>query len=374
MSTSQTESSHGMSVSLEEAVTQLISIEEKRGERLFVVGGVVRDLLMQRGTVEHDLDVVVEGDGLEVARELSGLWNCTVVEHRQFLTAKIRGPFPRASLSEAEPIDEVDIATARLETYERPGALPTVSPSSIEQDLWRRDFSINSIALPLTAYQKIIQGASVSQDISRRVIDPAGGVNDIQGAVLRVLHPKSFIDDPTRLFRAVRYLVRLGFHFDMPTLAGFVEAVKSGCLTTLTPRRVWNEVLVTLHEQCVTDVLQEFIDRELFSDLPIIDGSNSSWVMECLERLAHLRKIIGTTAFQEAAKLLLLANLIRSGRQDVAHAVHEGRRSLKRAQAVLDAEKNVLGVNTVSEVAAAYSAHCSEVLRQRLKEVVRRAA
>ncbi len=373
MDTSDVASLRVMEISLAEVLENLLRIEGLRNERFFVVGGVVRDLVMQRSSMDHDLDVVVEGAGLEVARELAGSLSSTIVEHRQFLTAKIRGPFPGKKSRDGRSIDELDIATARLERYEKPGALPIVSPASIEEDLWRRDFSVNAIALPLSAYQEVIEGNRSAAQVEHRVIDPAGGVADINAAVLRVLHSNSFVDDPTRLFRAVRYLVRLSLHFDMPTLASFVEAVRGGCLATLTPRRVWNEVLVALDESSVCEVLQEFTDRGLFSDLPIIVSDDTTWLFESLERLEQLRSFIGPNAFFEASKLLLLANLSRLERDDVARAVHEGRRALRQADMALKAQKFPADVVTVSEIAAAYCIHCTDVLRERLQQALREA-
>lgn len=373
MDTSDAASLPVMEIPLTEVLENLLRIEGVRSERFFVVGGVVRDLVMQRSSVDHDLDVVVEGVGLEVARELAGTLNSTIVEHRQFLTAKIRGPFLGKSSADGRNIDEVDIATARLERYEKPGALPVVSPASIEEDLWRRDFSVNAIALPLSTFQEVIEGSRGAAVVERYVIDPTGGIADIHAAVLRVLHANSFVDDPTRLFRAVRYLVRLSLHFDMPTLAGFVEAVRGGRLATLTPRRVWNEVLVALDENSVCEVLQEFTDRGLFSDLPIIVSDDATWLFESLERLEQLRSFIGCKAFFEAGKLLLLANLSRLDRHDVARAVHEGRRALRQADMVLKAQNVPANVVTVSEIAAAYCVHCTDVLRERLQQALREA-
>lgn len=368
MNTEISHSSHSASVPLLEVLKTLLVLEEERRERFYVVGGVVRDVLMGRSALDHDVDIVVEGSGLEVARELGALWQCTVVEHRKFLTAKVKAPFPKIKNTGDLLIDEVDIATARIERYTTPGSLPDVSPASIEEDLWRRDFSVNAIALPAIEYRNFLSEGGSFDGFSSRIVDPTGGVPDIKASTLRVLHPKSFIDDPTRLFRAVRYLVRLSFDFDMTTLAGFVEAVKGGCLATLTPRRVWNEVLVALSESRVTEVIQEFADRGLFHELPIVADNDSAWVLEVLERLERLRSIIGEQRFFDAAKLVLLANLLRSKRHDIAHALHEGRRVLKRAEVVLKDEGGLLESGGVADTAAAYSIHCTKELQDRLRE------
>ena len=144
----------------------------------YLVGGAVRDLLL--GASRADLDVVVEGGVERLAAELGG----EVVSHERFSTATVTSNGL-----------VVDIAQARTETYARPGALPDVSPATLAEDLGRRDFTINAMALPLAE--------------PRELIDPHGGLQDLRDGLLRVLHPGSFRDDPTRALRAARYTARL---------------------------------------------------------------------------------------------------------------------------------------------------------------------
>lgn len=168
-------------------------LEAARGVSLYVVGGTVRDLFLGRGRT--DLDVVVEGDAAEVARRLGG----EVVEHPRFATAKAR----------VGGVD-VDLAGARSESYERPGALPEVAPATIAEDLARRDFTVNAMAIPLGG--------------DRGLIDPHGGRDDLAAGLLRVLHPSSFADDPTRALRAARYAARFGLKLERETLRLLGEA------------------------------------------------------------------------------------------------------------------------------------------------------
>jgi tRNA nucleotidyltransferase (CCA-adding enzyme) len=155
---------------------------------VYVVGGAVRDQLLGRGRA--DLDLVVVGDAGALARALGAT---EVVEHERFATAKVELAG-----------HEVDIATARTETYSRPGALPDVSPAAeIEADLARRDFTINAMAIPV--------GGEPS------LVDPFGGREDLERGQLRVLHPASFLDDPTRAIRAARYASRFGFGLEPET-------------------------------------------------------------------------------------------------------------------------------------------------------------
>jgi tRNA nucleotidyltransferase (CCA-adding enzyme) len=156
------------------------------GADVYLVGGVVRDLLI--GLQRTDIDVVVEGDVRDLARKLGG----ELTDHERFATAKVR-------VGELE----VDVARARAETYPQPGALPEVRPASLADDLGRRDFTINAMAVPLG-------GEPV-------LIDPHGGLGDLREGILRVLHEGSFRDDPTRALRAARYAARLDLEVEPKT-------------------------------------------------------------------------------------------------------------------------------------------------------------
>jgi len=186
----------------------------------YLVGGAVRDLL--RGAPHVDLDVVVEGDALAVARALAERLGGEVVEHDRFGTATVRAP----ELT-------VDLATARRETYPAPGALPDVEPATLAEDLARRDFTINAMALALT---------------DDTLHDPHGGRADLDAGVIRVLHDASFIDDPTRLLRALRYEARLGGRLDAHTEELAREAIAAGATGTVSGNRVRDELLDLLRE------------------------------------------------------------------------------------------------------------------------------
>ena len=172
-----------------------------------VVGGAVRDALL--GRVPRELDVVVEGDAVAVARRAAGRLGGELVVHDRFGTAVVRS---RAAT--------FDVVTARTETYAEPGALPDVRPgATIEEDLARRDFTVNAIAL------RVADG---------ELIERRGASADLGAGVLRVLHERSFEDDPTRLLRMARYAARLGFEPDPDTdalaAAATVETVSGGRL------------------------------------------------------------------------------------------------------------------------------------------------
>jgi tRNA nucleotidyltransferase (CCA-adding enzyme) len=191
------------------ALPELARLREAAGGTpVHLVGGAVRDLLL--GRQRTDVDVVVEGDAAELARRLGG----DPVEHQRFSTAKAR-------LGELE----VDLASARAETYPAPGALPEVKPAGLEEDLARRDFTINAMAIPL-------QG-------DPRLIDPHSGRPDLDAGLLRVLHGGSFIDDPTRALRAARYAARFGFELE----PGTAELLRAADLSTVSADRRAAELL-----------------------------------------------------------------------------------------------------------------------------------
>jgi tRNA nucleotidyltransferase (CCA-adding enzyme) len=164
-----------------------------RNEPLYLVGGVVRDLLL--GIPNLDLDFVVEGDAIELAKELAQMTNAKLTTHPMFNTAKIKlGKW------------SIDIAMARTETYTKPGALPSVRPGTLKTDLFRRDFTINAMAI------------SLSPAKYGELIDIYGGLDNLKNKLIRVLHEKSFIDDATRIWRAIRYEQRLDFKIEPETL------------------------------------------------------------------------------------------------------------------------------------------------------------
>jgi tRNA nucleotidyltransferase (CCA-adding enzyme) len=194
-----------------------------------VVGGTVRDLLRSAGAAEHvDLDLLVEGDAIAVARRLAGALGGELVVHDRFGTATVRAAG-----------HAYDLAPARTETYARPGALPDVQPGTLAQDLLRRDFTVNAVAL----------GLDGRLDAAPRALE------DLEAGLLRVLHGASFLDDPTRLLRLVRYATRLGFGVEDETRALMDGALAAGALRTVTPARVGAELRLLLREPSAVQAL-----------------------------------------------------------------------------------------------------------------------
>lgn len=195
----------------------------ERGERLFLAGGVVRDLLLGRPI--RDVDLVVEGDGPAFARALATQLGVGARVHDRFATATLT--LPGAS--------SLDVAATRRERYARPGDLPEVAVGApIEEDLARRDFTINALALELGS--------------KTRLLDPLGGRKDLARGLVRALHEGSFRDDPCRALRAVRYANRLAFRLEPATRQWLAAAMAAGALQVLSADRLRRELRLILEE------------------------------------------------------------------------------------------------------------------------------
>jgi tRNA nucleotidyltransferase (CCA-adding enzyme) len=206
---------------------------------LFVVGGCVRDLLL--GIDNFDLDLVVEGDGIAFARQLAAMTQARVTIHERFGTAVVLLPDGF----------KLDVATARTEYYEYPTALPTVEQSSIKKDLYRRDFTINALAVRLN-------GKGFGD-----LLDFYGGQRDLNEKVVRVLHGLSFIEDPTRVFRAIRFEVRFGFHLGRDTVALIGGAVKMNLFHRLSGHRLLEELKLLFSERESTQAIRRLAELDL---------------------------------------------------------------------------------------------------------------
>jgi tRNA nucleotidyltransferase (CCA-adding enzyme) len=215
-------------------------VGDELGVSVYAVGGFVRDLLMR---VENlDVDIVVEGDGIKLAETFEKKFSCRIRTHKKFGTAIIL--FPDGL--------KIDVATARLEVYDSPAALPTVESGSIKMDLYRRDFTINTLAIQLNP-----KGFG-------ELIDFFGGVRDIKEKVIRVLHNLSFVEDPTRVFRAIRFEQRLGFQIGKHTQSLMKNSVKMGFMGRLSGGRILSELILILQEEIPIPALKRMRDFNLF--------------------------------------------------------------------------------------------------------------
>ncbi|MFA5069134.1 MAG: hypothetical protein WC300_05425 [Candidatus Omnitrophota bacterium] len=205
-------------------------IGDRHGFGVFAVGGFVRDLMLERKSL--DIDIAVQGDGIRLAEELARRLNGSLAVFRHFGTAMIEADIG-GDAKFASPclrLARIDIATARSEHYRSPACYPDVRAASIKADLKRRDFSINAIALVLNARR------------FAQIIDYFNGMGDLENGVVRVMHEKSFIDDPTRIFRAVRFEQRYNFAIDSHTLSLIKKAVRAGLLCRLKRQRIEKEL------------------------------------------------------------------------------------------------------------------------------------
>ena len=191
---------------------------------VYLVGGTVRDILL--GEPGFDVDLAVEGDGPAFAQALAAELGGRAQLHDAFGTAVV----------EYGDGEHVDVVTARRERYEAPASLPTVEPSTIQDDLFRRDFALNAMAVGLTG------------EAAGRLVDPFEGRRDLDAKTIRVLHDGSFVDDPTRIFRAVRYASRYGFELDRHTTDLAREAIESGLVGRLSSARLRDELVLLLDE------------------------------------------------------------------------------------------------------------------------------
>ena len=205
-------------------VFEAVAAVSEHYDGVYLVGGTVRDILL--GEPGFDVDIAVEGDAIALAQSLADALGGRIRAHRKFGTAVVL-------YGEDE---RVDVVTARTEFYDAPAALPTVEHASIREDLFRRDFTINAMAASL-------KGVDFG-----RLVDPFGGRRDLDTGTIRVLHNLSFIDDPTRIFRAIRYENRYGFRMDEHTLRLARACIDMGLVGDLSSARLRDEIVALLGE------------------------------------------------------------------------------------------------------------------------------
>jgi len=226
-------------------------VAQGMGVQVYGVGGFVRDLLLRRENL--DIDIVVEGDGMAFAERLASFTDGVSKKHRKFKTAVIMLPDGF----------HVDIASARLEYYDRPAALPTVTHSSIKLDLFRRDFTTNTLAVHL------------NPDSFGQLLDFFGAQEDLREKRLRVLNNLSFVEDPTRILRAIRFEQRFGFRLGKHTLNLMKHAIQSGFLDLLSGKRLFSELAQILEEEDPVAVLKRMdklgVLKAIYSKLVVND-------------------------------------------------------------------------------------------------------
>ncbi|WP_448584113.1 CBS domain-containing protein [Thermocrinis sp.] len=248
---------------VEDIAKQVGRVCKELGFRGYLVGGVVRDMLM--GKSIQDLDFVIEGNGLEVARRVAELYNVNIHPFPQFGTAHLKvGEF------------KLEFATTRRETYPHPGAYPVVEPASIKEDLLRRDFTINAMAI------------SVMEEDFGTLIDYFGGLRDLKSKLIRILHPLSFVEDPVRILRALRFAGRFDFKLSKSTEKALTNALALGILRHASKGRLLNELRLVFREEKLLNILKLYKQYEILEQL--IEGFQ--WTPNLETKLEKLREII----------------------------------------------------------------------------------
>jgi tRNA nucleotidyltransferase (CCA-adding enzyme) len=245
-----------------ELVKDISAQAAKQGQRVYLVGGVVRDLLL--GYPNFDLDLVVEGDAVKLAQQVAETSQAKLLAHHRFGTAKLR--YENFTL---------DLATARKETYAKPGALPAVTPGTLNDDLGRRDFSINAMAISLAA-----------NDYGE-LVDPHQGKSDLEHCLIRILHAGSFSDDATRILRAVRYEERLGFELEAQTAQLLKQDIPM--LDTISGDRIRHELELIFKEKQPELVINRLGELGVLPRIsPFLKGDG--WIAEKFDKARRLKK------------------------------------------------------------------------------------
>ncbi len=294
----------------------VISAAKRYDMNVYIVGGFVRDMLL--GALEHsqnDFDLVIEGNAITLAKELANEYGGRMTLHSQFWTAKWYIHSCSIFSGYKNIPETLDLISARREWYEYPGALPNVEKGSIEDDIKRRDFTINTLALRLDANSEPF------------FIDLCNGIHDILNKEIRILHPESFVDDPTRIFRAVRYEKRYGFEIGADTKNRIASGLKS--IHNVSGNRIRHELDLICNEKQGIDMMSRLDQLQVFKEIVpglsfnqntkdnILKISNSSIQVNRLVMFYSVWLMEYDSAFQESIfERLCMPNTIR-------HVVHD---------------------------------------------------
>jgi len=264
---------------------------DKRGVAVYLVGGAVRDLLLRKKNL--DLDFVLEAEAIEFAKTFSSNKSADLITHPDFKTATL-------ILKSGQ---RIDFSSARKEIYRKKGALPTVSRGSLQDDLFRRDFTINAMAMRI-----------VKSDFGE-LIDPFGGLIDLKKYKIRILHNKSFFDDPTRILRAIRYEQRLGFNLERHTLSLLNVAINSNVLNEISNDRYINELRKIFNETQAEHIIRRLKRLKVLARVNQklkINYSAFNAIQSNLNRNKSLRNNIGSAEW-----FLFFMGMLEGNNQDL---------------------------------------------------------
>ena len=263
---------------------RIAQVGERCGVSVYAVGGFVRDLLLN--IPNQDIDIVVEGEGIPFAVRLAEEFGGRVKSHEKFGTSVVI--FPDGY--------RIDVATARMEYYQHPGALPTVEKSSVRSDLFRRDFTINCMAVKLTGANAFC------------LIDFINGERDLKNREIHVLHSLSFIEDPCRLFRAIRFEQRFGFELGKQAEAFMRTTIKKRLVDSLSGKRLFNEIKLLLKEKRPMDCIRRMQAFDLFQFVSpeMLKGRKDLEALENLESVFSWAGMITLPREPETWRVYLL--------------------------------------------------------------------
>ncbi|MCB0309669.1 MAG: CCA tRNA nucleotidyltransferase [Bdellovibrionales bacterium] len=283
-------------------IDEILACSTQKQLALYVVGGVVRDVLLGEKLEDRDIDIVVAGNAIPFGEACVERVGGVLKKYPDFLTCKIVG------LRSGFEVDEIDLASVRTERYLRSGALPEVKlAQNIYEDLARRDFTINAMALPLEVLCGYARGSYSLLQLESEIIDSYEGKKDLEGKQVRVLHEKSFLDDPTRIFRAVRYSARLDAELEDQTASLMIAALKERALDAISEFRKLNELRKILQEPANLKAL-ELIER--FDLLNYWGSLNHDQISILKSRIAKLRcETDARTGWSQASHLLFVLGL-----------------------------------------------------------------
>lgn len=260
----------GLPIEIEGKINKLYFIANELGYPSYIIGGVVRDWILDLPI--KDIDMVIEGDAILVAKVYEKQYNTPVQYFEDFRTATI-------SISNKKS-ENIDLISTRKEFYESPGSLPRVSTGNLKDDLSRRDFTINTLCYNLDTMD---------------IIDLFNGTSDIQNKLIRILHAKSFIDDPTRILRAIRFKNRLHFNYESSTQKHLVEAIDQEAFSIISSDRIKKELFVCLKEEKVESILLDMKSFNILETLFFIKDISPlqlNWLREVYQLIKYEDQIL----------------------------------------------------------------------------------